>query len=697
MQRGDTYKGKASVESVATVIEEESALRGLVTRREVSEAGELLIQAAQSAEWYWVLLKALPQNVRWTVRRLNEETHISVKSRLFRWYLAIVVGVSVLIPLLLWLLSSTTPAFSQNLSASVSLVVVSILLLPVLILIVPHLIGGRATDILWEAVRSRIETTEGFLDPVSSRTGIYGSRRLFVYLAFVVLMVIVFLGPGLWRAVVSGASSGDNLLRYLIVCAALLGCTILVMLSTKAATLRVVPLLPGLSGGMAMLILIGAQVPWILLFGRDTKAVSHLQEMQAQLTEFEDSLRGSGVDAESKAEAETMVAEIRRSIQTISLFPIACSVLFVVWAILQFLGTVRLAILAWASSWRLKAHRKHRSVRKALSGSGFLTRFRVILTGVWVAVAGLAVLGMLSLTSLGLSAVLGNRMIADPLEINRAVTGSIMFAAWSFGGVSVGPLLQITVRACWTVYCGFGLSIFVFSVASLCWQRRRTLRHLEANIRKNDAGRKLLSRMLQALCTRGNVVCPEVSVSESYMPYATAYVFGFFHKRRFIEVSSRCLEWQDDEIEALLAHELSHHLNGHCVLDNLFRLLGRLTLVGEGFVQGLEDSFGYEMSADRFAVEKLHVGRKALKHCLWKMCHVGSAEGAGAQDIQAGLAATSFPEDHFHRLLIHGPDILPFRVRWRLAWQLFVRQYAGLGRASYWHPATEERIKALEA
>jgi Zn-dependent protease with chaperone function len=150
-----------------------------------------------------------------------------------------------------------------------------------------------------------------------------------------------------------------------------------------------------------------------------------------------------------------------------------------------------------------------------------------------------------------------------------------------------------------------------------------------------------------------------------------------------------------EELEALLAHELAHHVLHHCVRDNLLQFLGRLTVVGDGFTRALEDSFGYELEADRAAVVRLGVDPAALKGCLETIQQDAATNEDTVAPLVAGLSALGIAPSHCAEILRQGPSSLSFWSRWRLAWRLYVDQFTGNMNTSYWHPAIEERIAAL--
>ena len=65
-----------------------------------------------------------------------------------------------------------------------------------------------------------------------------------------------------------------------------------------------------------------------------------------------------------------------------------------------------------------------------------------------------------------------------------------------------------------------------------------------------------------------------------------------------------------------LFHELGHILKGHCKTGNWMRLLGRATLVGDGFVRAMQDMFGDELDADALAIQQFSVDPRDLMAAL---------------------------------------------------------------------------------
>ena len=256
------------------------------------------------------------------------------------------------------------------------------------------------------------------------------------------------------------------------------------------------------------------------------------------------------------------------------------------------------------------------STTAATSGEDFLAIFRFVFVAIWVLVGVMVLLGVFELSGGGLAAILG----PDFSDVFRSgiVDTSIAMTAIALSTTGIDPTIQIMIRLVWVILGGIPISCLLLSLGSYARFRHATLRRLTEQAKQQSSADDDVKNLLLGLASKVRMHCPQLAISPDAVPYAQSHSFGFFRKQAFIEVSSRCLDiLNNKELEALLAHELSHHVRGDCTTDSLFRYLGRLTFVGDGFVRALEDSFGYEVKADHLAISRFSVDRQALKHCLW--------------------------------------------------------------------------------
>ena len=202
--------------------------------------------------------------------------------------------------------------------------------------------------------------------------------------------------------------------------------------------------------------------------------------------------------------------------------------------------------------------------------------------------------------------------------------------------------------------------------------------------------------MLARLSEKAGISCPTLSITESMVPFVLSDSFGIVNSVNFVEISSRCLAiCGESEIEAILAHEVIHFSRRHLLRRNLLRLLGRLTLVGDTFAGGMEDTFGYETDADIAAVEELGVREESLISALRRIRHVSGAAN-GVQLVNAS-GSTPFLNLEAYRQTISRKMGVPTPVLKRImtAVRLFIYKYTNSARTSYWHPAHHERVTTL--
>ncbi len=325
--------------------------------------------------------------------------------------------------------------------------------------------------------------------------------------------------------------------------------------------------------------------------------------------------------------------------------------------------------------------------RSAASGAGFLGRFKSAFLAAWILSALLIGVGLVVLTRLGASCFTfgyPERLLTDPTGPVDATANMINFLAGLGPASWIGPSLSRFFFVGWTAALLLPVALVLLSFFRSRIRNGRRLARLSA---RSTPGVELL----EAAVTRFNErvgLSVELAVSKDVQPVAAAHATGMLTRRRFVEVSKRCLEILDgDELEALVAHEMAHHLCGHCTKHNLMQWLGRWTYVGGTFVGALEDSFGFELEADRAAIAKLGVRPGVLKTCLMKM-----RADAVVQQLQlrtGGISLVAMNQGA-------GRPTSEMR-RWKTRFQAWVELYRSDTAVAYWHPSIGDRINALEA
>ncbi len=188
---------------------------------------------------------------------------------------------------------------------------------------------------------------------------------------------------------------------------------------------------------------------------------------------------------------------------------------------------------------------------------------------------------------------------------------------------------------------------------------------------------------------------PSVVINANKGVLAAAHCFGFLKKKRFIELSTNLIKQLDiSEIKALASHELAHHFHNHCSRHNRWQLLGRITLLGGGAIGILEDSFGWELEADRVAVRIFGTPPETLKNALIK---IYIEQQIPLQETPFRKSPSGLPTKP--SLGEYADPNGPLTNKTRIKFTQYIRSWLELYSSdtliTYWHPSLKERIIQL--
>ncbi|MCK4826887.1 M48 family metalloprotease, partial [bacterium] len=471
-------------------------------------------------------------------------------------------------------------------------------------------------------------------------------------------------------------------------------------LSKKGFSMRLMPMIPGLSTVCFLLAFLTAQWFWIIPADMIIELVKQEKVISHILTIANDSSDPLNQKyQQNKEEIHTILILVSQYLKTGGWIVIGFTLFCLGLSMIMILNGIDYCARSFLALHGLMKRPWQKTIETAVSGRKFLTQFRLIFIGVWLLCAGLTLIGIYYLSCLFFHALPGIWDDSCLTGFTRILQTSIYLADKAFGFLPGRS--QSAVRIAWLIYGGCGIGLIMFSLSSLVYSRHT---HFKKFINSSFIPTKAYQQVydkLQSLSEKAGISCPKLVITEDQRPFACSHTFGLFKKTEFIEISSRCVnKFKDAEIEALMAHELSHHLNGDHRLHNLLRLLGRLTLVGDTFTCAIEDSFGYESKADETAVVRLQAEAQALKDVLCKIKHIRGAEGGNPAPVMEGFAAFAINQGNYQNIvksLVNGVQSLPFWTRWCLAIKLYLAQYCSSSNTSYWHPSIELRKAALDA
>lgn len=649
-----------------------------------SDAGVVSVELAQVSPWYVVLLRALPQRLRCDVWVEGETTFLRLDRWTLPWYRSATVALCIVAAALFWV--SWHAALAMDGSRAAYLGIGGLFVCMGMAFLCWRLSAAGAGCIarLREDLHAHLRNHGVLLEhrPELSRSRLARSARR--YLVFV---VVVAAGAVIARDDALGpVLRADALLVIvpLVLVAVLLCGIVRASIRRPGFDSRVTTVLPGLSGMFLALFVLIAQLPGHLLAQFDDEAWTAMFIARDLLAETPPSVltvtTPSG-NVTARAELARAVSGVQWLTSVTLLFPLFC------WGIglLGMWSSLRSVDLCYAQGHRLKEWGRLLTVRQATSGAGFLGLFRVMLLTVWMVCAGINTSCAIALFRAGATAAYG--VPRGWTSGHQDVAGACAHALkYSIGLSPDSVSAEVASRVFWCLWTAVVLAALVASGLSWVWTRHRAYRHLLERSRAAPVVLARTAREIGELVGR-RVVRPWVAVLPLRSPAAASFEFGLIRRRQMVAVTEGALDLLDEsELRALLAHEIGHLALGHCRTHAVLQLLGRLTFVGDSFVGALEHSFGYELAADRMAVERLGVGSSALRSCLQKICAV-STFGRLPEQLDQGL-----PVDGGR---FGMPPSGRFTLRRSL--RLWFRFYTADTLLAYWHPTIEDRLRALDS
>ena|GEM_PF-6175628 len=705
---GLTYTGHGQILEVADAIETTADQKGMSARREFPGPDTIILHLAQTAPWHRVVRRALPQRISWTLVQTGRTFEVTMDARYAPWYVTLIVmNCSVVATLLIGGAALVSDRLSAANGASTIILAFCMVLTGLAGLFVGwHLTnatGGRQTIQFWHSIRDRVEDPRQLLQSKGSTHSWRVMAESIAYLAYagvVAISGIIVLGYV--------DLSKDRMLLLVVLsfcaCVACLLVSLPLLWRNRDLDARVEPMLAGFSSILGAAFVLSAHLPWFISRSVGTPASIAFIRQVSMLSAQEP----SNMTDEARVDVWQRYRQLANETRVWALICAMGSAFIGLTGIWLVASGVSLSLHTWPLRTRLVRFAEHSSLRGTIEGTGIIQSLRRVFVTPWVLVSLVMLLAIVGIAGFTAHAVAGpcpGDSVGPPA---RSVNASIVLVSAALGHADGHRGIELAVRSAWVGYGVLCLSMLGLSIGQLVLVRRSAFQRLRHRSTSDAANQERAQSILGLLAGNSGLRTPRLVVCESdgndagrpSVPYASAQQFGLVRPRRFIEVSSRCLTMlEDSELKGLLAHEMAHFVRGHALLDNLLRLLGRLTFVGDQAVRMFQLTVGYELDADRVAVETLGADPQALIRCLWKMRNVRAAEGAS---VLAGPNALAMLTRHGHvgmDAATSDVDTLPFKARWRLAIRLFLWQYtSGSDQGSvYWHPLLARRVDALRS
>ena len=614
--------------------------------RESRSEGAIRVVGRTRQSWCQVLIRATPQRLVWLIESDEAECRVTLRSQYTSWYAGVVSVLSVS-SLGLWYLAIRLLLGQSSAEAQAAPLRMALFLLSFcLVFVAARLLLSSGGSMITTICRTLQRTAQGRaqrFESVGSTELLSGDRYAICYTASVLTVAVM--------AAINAEFSFTQPIQILTLALALpllagLCSVIYIVIAIPGASERCAPMLPCFLAVFAFIVLLAVPLPAVLLGQQDVESWTRVTERSGRMI-----------------------------LALPTLYMLTCIALSVGF----FIQAVRICERVASGDAHVKAFADAQQARVVMEGSGYLLRIRYALSTAWIA----------------LSIALGFELI---FIIRNAVAAlipgtnpeAVMATGWIFATVLGRDPHDLTVGTVavvvWMALLLVALTPFAVLLGELIWRlgRVRWLAHVAR--REQSAPQKSAESLLGELLVGQDEDLAEILVVAGSAAAAT--VAGPGRRNRIILLGEDCIDaLEPEEVRALIAHELAHHLHGDCIRHTVLRLLGRLTLLGDGFIAVLADSFRYEARADLTAVTTLGVDPRHLVSCLKKMAMLAAMERAMKP---TGLALLTRPEGNQHQ-----QNRLRHLLRRRL--RLFWVCCTGDTKLGYWHPSMVDRIAQLEA
>lgn len=689
---GDVYlANEASMETIASAITEVSTSFGFESEQS-ADPSTIRVTGAQSAAWHRIVRKALPQRLEWELWTSGSHAFLRFDRPSVPWYRVFSVVACIMSAVWLWV------ACVAGVSAGGWLIAVAglnVLAAFGLLTLAARwcLAGGQGVvDRLWDQLHDRLAGRGIQLDhrPELSRSRLQrtGRRLLAFILAEAGLLVVAMT----WLSSSSIRRAPSWLLVALllfILIVVVLGWVLVRGTRKPGFEQRTRLVLPGICGLFFMMFLVAGQLPAHLLTRYPADAWDSLFSARDML----DRAPATASTITTPSRRVVAVAELRGMLTTMKVIlamPIVIIPIGAAMGALACIPTLRLLDVLLRHSGRLSTAAHLATVRSTVSGRGFMGRFRASLFLCWFGASALVFWGF---TQLAISAARSTGVL-NPTSSTSDVAGAVAHALrFVFDLAPYNLAAEVVARWFWCAWAWMVFTLLGLSCGTWLARRLATRRELEELLASALPGATRAIEVATSVISATGQRNPHIVVKPDSFPRAASFEFGLLRRSQYILVSDSCLGLlTPEELAAVIAHEWSHLVLGHCRKHNILQVLGRLTFVGDSFTNAIEQSFRYELEADRCAVDRFGVPKQTIRNCLLKLRAVATLQrlrhslpattGAGLAMSQPGSSAT--PRSR------RGP-------RWTAldSIRLWVQLYTGDTMAAYWHPAVDERIQRL--
>lgn len=687
---GRTYKGQGDLYQAARILAHGVLAPGGFLCECHCFGDLVVIEATQKEPWHRIIRRKLPQKVNWIVQRSGNEIRITADFRLYGWF---VVWMSAL-----WLVSiggfvAADWAVKQgwHLASGWTAAAVPALAIFSLGLIfwsasALSALGGRLSESSWQSFLEGFESCGGRLEPEGLGMSLRHGLSHFLLLLAGLCLAIAYFGVNGVDQILPRMDVASTLL-ILLALVGLLSLSAVFLLVRKGFSYRSTAILAGLGGTISVLFFLAAAL--IPLLG-SMNAESFRSEVRAADAFLQRDLVAEGWARASAQRAVKSAQHRLTELRFLATLQWSAQMLVLAMSLFMFWTAVKASAAAHPVLSRMKKFQEQDVHREAISGKWQLRFFRSVFISVWALMAAFMAAALALVAACAAQALLPS--ISFPTQ-RPAELMAAMFA-YIIGFSADNMTLKWIFRVGWILYFLFCLAAMVASVGQLALKRYAAFRSLASWSAdgSQDEGRQLL-KLTRQLADDMSAPRVELAVSDLPSPFAGSFCYGWIRKRRFVEVSRgfvRILP-HPSLLQALIAHELAHHVLKHPQKDSRWRWLGRFTLAGDGFVRALQDSFDYEEKATARA-ERQGFTRSDFAVTQRKMRSVARFHDdppppplpGGLRRLKGVMEAL----EAFPQASLEFEDVSK-STGWRASWRLFRQQFFCGFELHYWNPEYE--------
>lgn len=642
------------------------------------------------------IAKRIPTKVSWNIEKnTNGTTILYSDSKITGIYLYVLLISSLICALsylfgIYILTSQYDTASILQISTAGILIIFSLLLI---FLNVSLVIGGGVDRLpIIDNLRLFAINSGSFLVETKFRISPRHALRLIVYMFFTICLLITPIIRTSGNTLKNIPIEFLSIIVIIIALAFSLLVILFLLLRHQSISLRLLPGLAGLCFALAFMLFSLTILPWKI--NDKTIAITNIESIETSVKLLNENIQdfpytlpnGNTINQDS----------LFHFVQKLKIWAWA-SWIFSLILILGAIGfTFNASYIAIKGLPMLKQMNKRPEIswsEKATRESSYIKQFRLAFASVWFLLFLIIIFCIHSVMMFtgyffdGTNLNLNNEML-------NSYHVSIIFSNLILGSTLYDPIVSFFVRSFWFLFLLIFWVLFLSSITSFFIQKSFTFKYSNPRI-NNNITYDIQKRIEHLWRNTSNYDAPIVRLFENPSPQAYAHRIKIIKHKKIIDISTGLLKiLNDDELDAVLAHELSHHLNHQCLLDDILRFLGRLSLVGDGFVRILEDTFGYELSADKTAVLKFGINPSTLKLALQKVRSLAAAEQLkwlhSEFQFQNEKSNIDFGNNNKTYDNFHLKDRLKFGVL------TFFKQYLGIRHSGYWYPSIDLRLKMLD-